>query len=59
MLRKKFSKPRIDYIKEQYKKRMAFIGEVKYHKLNINIRERQRATKLMNNEEIATQEIEV
>ena len=58
-LSEKFSKTRTDNIVERFKKRMAFVGDVKYHKLYIDIWERQRATKLMDNAKIAAQKIKV
>lgn len=60
MLKDKFSNTRTDKIKERYKGRMAFAGEVQYDKLYIDIWERPtRVKRLIRDSQIAEEKIEV
>ena len=59
-LKRKFSNARTTEIKDQYKKRMAVKGSVRYHKLYIDIWERPaKVKKLMENGEISKAQIKV
>ena len=60
MLKRKFSNARITKIKNRFKKRMAYKGNVQYHKLYIDIWDRPaRVKKLMDNKEISKIQIVV
>lgn len=60
MLKEKFSNTRTDKLVEQFKKRMAFAGDVQYDKVYIDIWERPTWTKrLMSNPDIDREGIKV